>query len=104
MLVREVKSMKEVRTSKDCMYNGADSDEPTAIMDRMACASSSDSENCSGATTILSPRGSYTFFIVEKDDFDTNTLTEGTHMSAIFEQPIHAASQGRAPSPPSLRL
>ena len=84
-------------------YKGADSDEPTAIMDKNACASSSCSAKCKGWTVMFGPIFLYTIFIVFNEDGDTYTFISGTCEDATLGMPIHAASLGLEWGPPSLK-
>lgn len=58
-------------TKTICIYNGADSDDPTAIIDRIAWASNSDSLKSNGMTETCSPRDLYTAFIVFNEERET---------------------------------
>lgn len=84
------------------MYSGALSEEPTAINDRNAFASSSSWLNTSGATLTCRPFSrAYTFFIVLRDDGDTYTRTFGTATSSSMGDDSHAVSAGCDSEPPS---
>jgi hypothetical protein len=80
------------------MYNGAPSDDPTAIIERKAWASSSDSSKRSGST-ITFFKGEYTLRIVFREELETKTLTVGLLMASSSVWDNHAASQGKPPSP-----